>query len=70
MSSLAINGGTPVRGKDKPYPAYNTVGEEERAAAARVLDSGVLSKFLGDWSPDFYGGEEVRQFEAPSTPSR
>ena len=64
MSSLAINGGTPVRGKDKPYPAYNTVGEEERAAAARVLDSGVLSKFLGDWSPDFYGGEEVRQFEA------
>ncbi|MFA6279079.1 MAG: DegT/DnrJ/EryC1/StrS family aminotransferase [Candidatus Paceibacterota bacterium] len=64
MELLAINGGAPVRGKDKPYPAYNSIGEEEKNAAIRVLDSGVLSKFLGEWSQDFYGGTEVQQFEA------
>jgi len=63
MNKLALHGGTPVRGKDRPYPAYNSIGKEEKAAVARVLDSGVLSKFLGCWEPDFYGGPEVRQFE-------
>ena len=29
----------------------------------RVLDSGVLSRFLGTWHADFYGGPEVQQFE-------
>ncbi|MEN9558540.1 MAG: hypothetical protein RL141_909 [Candidatus Parcubacteria bacterium] len=29
----------------------------------RVLDSGILSKYLGAWDPDFYGGPEVQAFE-------
>jgi len=29
----------------------------------KVLDKKVLSQFLGEWSPDFYGGENVQQLE-------
>ena len=58
---LAIHGGRPVR--EKPFPAHNTIGEEEKRAVNRVLDSGVLSKFLGGWNDDFYGGPEVRALE-------
>jgi perosamine synthetase len=58
---LAINGGTPVR--TKLFPAYNTIGDEEKAAVMKVLDSGNLSQFLGAWHKDFYGGPNVQQFE-------
>ncbi|MGB0744294.1 MAG: DegT/DnrJ/EryC1/StrS family aminotransferase [Opitutales bacterium] len=58
---LAINGGTPVR--TKPFPAYVTVGEEEKVALSRVIDSGCLSKYLGAWHPQFMGGVEVRTLE-------
>lgn len=61
MSGLAINGGTPVR--TKLFPAYNSIGAEEKEAALRVLDSGRLSQFIGAWHEDFLGGPEVRQFE-------
>jgi dTDP-4-amino-4,6-dideoxygalactose transaminase len=61
MSKLAIQGGRPVR--DKPFPNYNTIGEEEKRAVMEVLDSGVLSQFLGTWSPDFYGGPRVQALE-------
>jgi perosamine synthetase len=61
MKKLAINGGTTVR--TKLFPEYNTIGEEEKAAAIRVLDSGNLSQFLGAWHKDFFGGPEVRAFE-------
>ena len=61
MSVLAIKGGTPVR--TRMFPAYRIFGEEEKTAACRVIDSNVLSKFLGTWHPDFYGGPEVRGFE-------
>jgi len=63
MKNLAINGGTPVRSKDRPFPAYNVIAEEEKLAAMRVLDSGVLSRYIGCWDPDFYGGPEVMAFE-------
>lgn len=58
---LAINGGKKVR--TKKFPAYRTVGKEEEKAVLRVLRSGVLSRFLGTWHEDFYGGPEVRAFE-------
>lgn len=61
MKKLAINGGKPVR--TQLFPAYNTIGEEEKAATLRVLDSGNLSQFLGAWHKDFFGGPEVRAFE-------
>lgn len=62
MSQLAIKGGKPLR--TKLFPAYNTIGEEEKLAVARVLDTGNLSQFLGAWSADFLGGPQVRAFEA------
>jgi perosamine synthetase len=61
MSSLAIHGGAPVR--TRPFKAYRVIGAEEKQAASRVLDSGILSKYLGCWDPDFYGGPEVQAFE-------
>ena len=62
MSVLAIHGGTPVR--TRPFPAYVTIGEEEKRAVLEVLESKILSDFLGTWSPQFYGGPRVRQLEA------
>lgn len=61
MSVLAINGGKKVR--TSLFPAYRVIGEEEKQAVAKVLDSGILSKFLGCWADDFYGGPMVQQME-------
>ena len=61
MSVLAINGGNPVRAT--PFPRYNTIGEEEKRAVEGVLNGGILSGFLGTWSPAFYGGTKVQQLE-------
>ena len=61
MSKLAMLGGSPVR--TTPFPVYYSTGEEEKRAVMEVLDSKVLSKFLGEWSPDFYGGPRVQQLE-------
>lgn len=61
MAKLAINGGTPIR--TKLFPAYNTIGIEEKKAVEQVLDSGNLSQFLGAWSEDFLGGPKVKAFE-------
>ncbi len=61
MSRLAILGGKPVR--TRPFPRHVSIGEEEKSAVAEVLDSGVLSDFLGTWSPQFYGGPRVQKLE-------
>ncbi len=61
MAKLAINGGEKVR--SRLFPAYRVIGEEEKNAVERVLDSGILSKYLGCWSDDFYGGPQVRALE-------
>ena len=45
------------------FKRYNSIGKEEVAAASRVVESGVLSQFLGAWHEDFYGGKKVREFE-------
>ena len=47
----------------KPFERYNSIGNEEKKAAIEVIESGVLSKFLGVWSPDFFGGPQVQKFE-------
>lgn len=62
LTRLALLGGEPVR--RKPYPAHNTIGEEERAAVTSVLDSGLLSGFVAGGSEEFLGGPEVRRLEA------
>ncbi|QNM98500.1 DegT/DnrJ/EryC1/StrS family aminotransferase [Chitinimonas koreensis] len=61
MERLALLGGQPVR--SAPLPQYRTIGEEEKQAVMAVLDSGVLSQFLGTWSMDFYGGQRVQALE-------
>lgn len=60
-ATLAINGGTPVR--SRPFPAYRTIGAEEKQVVAEVMDSGVLSSFLGTWAPDFFGGPRIQKLE-------
>ncbi|MFM7469423.1 MAG: DegT/DnrJ/EryC1/StrS family aminotransferase [Vampirovibrionales bacterium] len=60
-SKLALHGGTPVR--KHPFPAYTTLGAEEKHAVSRVMERGILSQFLGCDHPDFYGGPEVQAFE-------
>ncbi len=47
----------------KHWNRYNPIGAEEKAAVNRVLDSGVLSKYIGAWHEDFNGGVEVNAFE-------
>ena len=61
MKKLAINGGKKVR--TKLFPPNNTIGDEEEAAAVKVIRSGVLSKFLGCWDNDFYGGTQIQALE-------
>jgi perosamine synthetase len=61
MAKLAINGGTPIR--TELFPAYNTIGIEEKEAVMKVLDSGNLSQYLGAWHSDFLGGPTVKEFE-------
>jgi len=61
-NKLALLGGSKLI--EKPFPLYNSYGQEEIDAANRVLKSGVLSQFLGIWHEDFYGGAEVRAFES------
>lgn len=61
MQILAINGGKKVR--TKKFPSSGTIGRQEMKAVKRVMRSGVLSKFIGAWHPDFYGGPEVQTFE-------
>jgi dTDP-4-amino-4,6-dideoxygalactose transaminase len=58
---LALFGGNKTI--EKPFKAYNSIGEEERIAVDEVMRSGVLSQFLGCWHDDFYGGPKVREFE-------
>lgn len=45
------------------FKRYNPIGVEEVEAAKQVIESGVLSQFLGVWHEDFYGGPKVREFE-------
>ena len=46
-----------------PFGRYNPIGIEEVEAAKGVIESGVLSQFLGAWHPDFFGGPKVQEFE-------
>lgn len=58
---LAIHGGKPVR--RKIFPGNRTVGIDEIKAVGKVLKSGVLSKYLGCWHENFFGGEQVQSLE-------
>ena len=61
MSKLAIHGGPKVI--NKTFTRYNSIGEEEMRAVKEVLKTGILSKFVGTWTPDFFGGPKVQALE-------
>lgn len=67
MTNQDINDALAVLGGPKLinhiFSRYNPLGTEEMDAAKRVIESGVLSKFLGRWDPDFFGGPKVQEFE-------
>lgn len=58
---LALTGGPKTI--SHAFKRYNSIGAEEVTAAKHVVESGVLSQFLGCWEPDFFGGPKVQEFE-------
>jgi perosamine synthetase len=61
MNKLAILGGP--KEITKNFKPYNSIGVEEVKAASNVIETGILSDYLGAWSPKFYGGKKVLEFE-------
>ena len=61
-AKLALLGGPATI--TKPFKQYNPIGVEEVQVAKEVIESGVLSQFIGAWHPDFLGGAKVKEFEA------
>ncbi len=58
---LAAYGGQKLIKRKFKY--YNSISKEELNAATKVIKSGKLSKYVGEWSKEFYGGQKVNQFE-------
>lgn len=61
MSELALFGGSRIIPHE--FRKYNSLGTEEVEAAKAVIESGVLSQFIGAWHEDFFGGPKVKEFE-------
>lgn len=61
VNKLAVFGGS--KHIKKSLKKYAPIGEEEVAAAKSVVESGVLSQFIGGWDKDFLGGPKVKEFE-------
>ncbi len=61
MNKLAINGGDKLIKKE--FTKYNSIGDEELLAATKVIESGVLSDFVGEAGSGFLGGIKVNEFE-------
>jgi len=59
---LALLGGQPII--NRKFKTYNSIGIEEVQAAKEVIESGVLSQFIGAYHADFLGGPKVKAFEA------
>ena len=47
----------------RKFKKNNPIGYNELKAATKVIKSGNLSNFLGEYSKEFYGGSKVREFE-------
>lgn len=59
---LALQGGDIA--VTKKITAFNPIRNEEKLAALKTFDNGPLSGFYGSTRPEFFGGPEVRAFEA------
>ena len=60
-NELALLGGNKTIESD--FKKYNSIGVEENLAAKKVIESGVLSQYIGGDHSDFYGGPMVKKFE-------
>ena len=60
-NKLALYGGDPLI--NKKFHRYNTIGDEEKLAANKVLESGILSGFIGAKGDGFNGGQEIQNLE-------
>jgi perosamine synthetase len=58
---LALLGGPKTI--ETPLTPYNPIGKEEEQAVKKVIETGVLSQFVGAWCSDFNGGVKVKEFE-------
>ena len=61
LNKLAINGGTKYIQRD--LPLFKSIGSDELEAVTRVINSGVLSAYIGAPGTGFMGGVEVQAFE-------
>ncbi len=61
IEKLAIMGGKPLI--NHSFQRYNSIGQEEINAVLNVMKTGVLSKYLGCWDNNFFGGPKVQEFE-------
>ena len=59
--TLAIHGGPKIR--EALFPAHITVDDVEKAKVMEVIDSGILSNYLGAHHENFMGGTHVRACE-------
>jgi dTDP-4-amino-4,6-dideoxygalactose transaminase len=62
---LAIFGGEKT--VSRPFSKYKSIGNEEVKAAKKVIESGILSEYIGAWGKNFYGGPKVLEFEKAVT---
>lgn len=62
MSKLALLGGP--KAISAPLKSYSSLGPQETEAVRKVMESGVLSGYVGAWCPEFDGGPVVKAFEA------
>ena len=64
-NDLAINGGEPIR--KKPWSENLIYGDEEKKAAIKSIEAGLLSLFEGSHTPlepfSFWGGPFVQKLE-------
>jgi perosamine synthetase len=58
---LALLGGKKTR--NKPWPSYPVIGNEEKKAVLDVLNEGRLSTFIASAGQDFLGGKRIRELE-------
>lgn len=61
VKKLALLGGEKIR--KEPFPSHPIMGEEERKEVLEVLESGILSGFVGKVGDAFLGGPKVRKLE-------
>ena len=51
--------------RTKPFEIYNPIGNEEVEAVKQVVETGILSDFIGaKYDNKFFGGKKVQEFEA------